>query len=155
MIRAWRLTRRLHASPPSAAYSGIGAERRGGRWNRIGTRAAYASSTRSLAALEYLANVDPEDLPRDLVFVGVAFDESILEIGSPPNGWQSLRSSIATNFGQHWLRSTRSPVLSVPSAIVQAELNYIINPAHVRARTLVIEDKLEDFIFDERLLAKR
>lgn len=154
MIRAWRLTRRMHATPPKAAFSGIGAERRGGRWNRIGTRAAYASSTRSLAALEYLANVDPEDLPRDLVFAGVAFDEDALNLVSPPPGWESLRSPAAMDFGQAWLRKRSSLVLAVPSAIVKAELNYVINPAHVRAGTLAIDAELEDFIFDERLLER-
>jgi len=155
MIRAWRLTRRVHATPAAEAYSGIGAERRGGRWNRIGTRAAYASSTRSLAALEYLANVDPEDLPADLVFVGVTFPEDALESGNPPAGWELLRSAVAMDYGQIWLRSSSSPVLTVPSAIVKAERNYVINPAHARARTLAIDRKVEEFLFDERLLTKR
>ena len=155
MIRAWRLTRRVHAIPPSEAYSGIGAERRGGRWNRVGTRAAYASSTRSLAALEYLANVDPEELPADLVFVGISFDHNVLETGKPPVGWEFLRSEVAIDYGQSWLRSSGSPVLEVPSAIIKAERNYLINPAHARAKTLAVDRKLEEFVFDERLVTKR
>jgi RES domain-containing protein len=155
VIRAWRLTRRVHATPPSEAYSGIGAERRGGRWNHIGTPAAYASSTRSLAALEYLANVDPEDLPADLVFVGIAFYDDTLENGNPPAGWGLLRSTAAMDYGQTWLRSSRSPVLGVPSAIIMAEQNYVINPAHARFQTLTIDGELEEFVFDERLLTKR
>ena len=155
MIRAWRLTRRVHATPTSTALSGIGAERRGGRWNRIGTRAAYASSTRSLAALEYLANVDPEDLPTDLVFVGVAFHADVMESGNPPAGWELLGSVVAMEYGQSWLRSSRSTVLAVPSAIIKAERNYVINPAHARAGTLSIDGKLEEFVFDARLLTNR
>ncbi len=155
MIRAWRLTRRVHATPPSEAYSGVGAERRGARWNRIGTPAAYASSTRSLAALEYLANVDPEDLPKDLVFVGVSFDESDVELGEPPAGWDRLDSAVAMNYGEHWLRRFRSLALTVPSAIVKAERNYVLNPAHARARELAVDRDLEDFVFDARLLTKR
>jgi RES domain-containing protein len=154
MIRAWRLARRAHARPPREAYSGIGAELRGGRWNRIGTRAAYASSTRSLAALEYLAHLDPDDLPDDLVFVGIAFNQSTPAYGNPADGWQSLHSPIAIEYGETWLRSLTSAVLAVPSAIVQAELNYIINPAHQDARTFTIDDELEEFVFDERLFTK-
>ncbi|MDQ6925000.1 MAG: RES family NAD+ phosphorylase [Candidatus Eremiobacteraeota bacterium] len=144
----------MHATPPSEAYNGSGAERRGGRWNRIGTRAAYASSTRSLAALEYLAHVDADELALDLVFVGVAFHDNALESGNPPEGWERLRSRVAMDYGQTWLRSSRSPVLGVPSAIVKAERNYVINPAHAQAHTLAIDRELEEFVFDERLLTK-
>ena len=155
MIRAWRLARRAHARPAREAYSGIGAERRGGRWNRIGTRAAYASSTRSLAALEYLAHLDAEDLPADLVFVGITFEKNALTNGDPPAGWQSLHSAVAIEYGETWLQSLTSAVLAVPSAIVKAEVNYIINPVHTRARTFRIDDKPEEFVFDERLFTKR
>jgi RES domain-containing protein len=150
VIRAWRLVRRVHATPTSEAFSGIGAERRGGRWNRIGTRAAYASSTRSLAALEYLANLDPDDLPKDLGFVGIAFPNDALESADPPPGWELLRSAVAIQYGHTWLRSSRTPVLSVPSAIVEAERNYVINPAHAQADSFAIDAKFEEFIFDER-----
>ena len=154
MIRAWRLTRRLHATPPSKAYSGIGAERRGGRWNRVGTRAAYAAATRSLAALEYLANVDAEDLPADLVFVGITFAECAVERADLPAGWESLRSTVAMNYGEQWLRSMTSPALAVPSTIVKAELNYVINPAHAHMRAISIDRALEEFVFDARLLKR-
>ncbi len=155
MIHVWRLTRRLHAVPPSEAYSGIGAERTGGRWNRAGTRAAYASSARSLAALEYLANVDPEDLPNDLVFVGATFEERDLELGDPPSGWNSLDSPAAAGYGQEWLQSSRSLVLGIPSAIVTAERNYIINPESPRMRALRVVPNVEEFVFDARLLTRR
>ena len=155
MIEAWRLTRRVHAIPPAAAFDGTGAERRSGRWNRIGTRAAYAASTRSLAALEYLANVDPEDLPDDLVFVGVTFGEDDVAEADPPSGWDTVGSVVAIEYGEKWLRSRRSLALRVPSAVVKAERNYVLNPAHPRARTLRIAETAEAFVFDDRLLAKR
>ena len=99
MIRAWRLTRRIHATPARRAFDGIGAELYGGRWNKIGTRAAYASATRSLAALEYLANVDPEELPDDLVFVEVSFPESIVSRAPLPPGWDTIDSAAAVERG--------------------------------------------------------
>jgi RES domain-containing protein len=131
----------------------MGAERRGGRWNRVGTRAAYASSTRSLAALEYLAHVDSDELPSDLVFVGIAFHDDLLERGDPPTGWELLGSSVAIDYGQTWLSSSTFPILAVPSAIVKAERNFVINPVHARARKLVVDGGLEEFFFDRRLLA--
>jgi RES domain-containing protein len=148
------LTRRVHATPPKEAFSGFGAERRGGRWNRVGTRASYASSTRSLAALEYLANVDPDELPDDLVFVGVAFDEHDARTADPPKDWDALDSQAAMNHGEEWLRSRSSLALAVPSAIIKAEHNYVLNPAHPQARKLKIARTLEDFVFDARLLKR-
>jgi RES domain-containing protein len=32
--------------------------------------------------------------------------------------------------GDAWIRERRSPVLAVPSAIVDEELNYLLNPRH-------------------------
>jgi RES domain-containing protein len=155
VIRAWRLTRGIHAAPPSDAFNGVGAERRGGRWNAIGTRAAYASSSRSLAALEYLANVDPEDLPDDLVYVGISFDEAYCEIANPPDGWDTLDSVVAIRYGEAWLASRRSAVLAVPSVIVPAERNYVVNPAHGDFVSIDIADEVETFVFDARLLRRQ
>jgi RES domain-containing protein len=148
------LTRRVHATPPRDAFAGIGAERVGGRWNRAGTRAAYASSTRSLAALEYLANVDPDELPGDLVFVGASFGDDDVERGDPPAGWDGVDSAVARNYGEAWLRSRAALTLTVPSAIVKAERNYVVNPAHARAGALTVDPNLEEFVFDARLMKR-
>jgi RES domain-containing protein len=144
----------MHATPAADAFSGAGAERFGGRWNRIGTRAAYASSSRSLAALEYLAHVDPNELPADLVFANAAFDEADVEERMPPAGWDAVDPAVAQDFGERWLRGGSSLVLAVPSAIVRSERNYILNPAHPKMTALSIAAELEDFVFDERLLKR-
>lgn len=154
MIQVWRLTRRRHAERPAGAYNGTGAKRAGGRWNRVGTPAAYAASARSLAALEYLANVDPDEMPNDLVFVGATFDERDLEHGDPPPGWDARGSDAARRYGEEWLRSKRALALGVPSAIVKAERIYVVNPASVRAPALQVANEFEEFVFDARLLRR-
>lgn len=151
MTHVWRLTRAVHATPPRAAFAGLGAQRRGGRWNRIGTRAAYASSSRALAALEYLANVDPDELPDDLVFVGVSVKPSAVEHGNPPVGWDKLDSPVAIDYGESWLRSFAALVLAVPSVIIRSERNFVLNPAHPDAAKLSVDACVEPFIFDARL----
>jgi RES domain-containing protein len=151
---AWRLTRRAHATPSQDAFNGIGPERYGGRWNSIGNRVAYASATRSLAALEYLAHVDPEELPDDLVFAKVLFDEQSVEIGELPDDWSELDSQAARGYGDQWFRESRSLVLAVPSVIIRAEINYVINAAHIEVPRLQIDQDLEDFIFDDRLFGR-
>lgn len=42
-----------NVSYKESTLSGIGAEKVGGRWNEIGTRAVYCSENISLALLEY------------------------------------------------------------------------------------------------------
>ena len=152
MTRVWRLARRIHSDPPRAvAFDGRGAELYGGRWSPVGLPAAYAASSRALAALEYLVHVDRELMPDDLVFASAAFDEDDVEICAPPPDWNAAGSPVAVRFGERWLREERSLVLAVPSVVVRGERNYVINPRHPRARRLVVSRTLEPFAYDERL----
>jgi RES domain-containing protein len=60
-----------------AAPDGEGARRYGGRWNQRGTAVVYASASASLAALEHLVHVDPEDAPPDLIPTAVDIAASV------------------------------------------------------------------------------
>lgn len=156
MIRAWRLARRAYCDPPkTAAFDGRGAERNGGRWNPVGLPAAYASSSRSLAALEYLVHLERDVLPTDLVFAEASFAERDLEVCRPPRGWNAPGSPAAVAYGERWLREARSLVLAVPSAIVRGERNYVMNPRHPRAAHLIVSGKPEPFVYDRRLFDAR
>ena len=52
--------------------------------------------------------------------------------------------------GDLWLQSNESLLMSVPSAIVPAERNYLINPTHPEASLMKVIH-LEPFQFDKRL----
>ena len=68
-----------------------------------------------------------------------------------PRGWDSLQPSReAQEFGAHWIRESRSPLLSVPSIIVRTERNYLINPAHPDFAGIVFLPP-QPFGFDPRL----
>jgi hypothetical protein len=71
------------------AESGVGAALFGGRWNRIGTEAIYASESRSLAALEILVHFNV--LPRDFVLTQIHIPDEVgilrLELSDLPAGW--------------------------------------------------------------------
>jgi len=56
MPEAWRIVKAKHAA---TAFSGEGAAKTGGRWNSRGVPVVYASSTKSLAALETLVHLNP------------------------------------------------------------------------------------------------
>jgi RES domain-containing protein len=152
LISAWRLGRRAYNEPPETAFAGRGAELYGGRWNPVGLRAAYAASSRALAALEYLVHIDRDLVPNDLVFAQANFDQRDIEVCTPPADWDVPGSPSALLFGERWLVEARSLVLAVPSAIVPGECNYVFNPRHPRAAQLVVAAALEPFAYDERLL---
>jgi RES domain-containing protein len=153
VIRAWRLARRAHSQPPATvAFNGRGAELFGNRWNPVGLPAAYASPSRALAALEYLIHLDRDLVPGDLVFSQVEFEDSDIETAAPPADWDIAGSPSAVAYGEQWLREARSLALAVPSVIVREERNFVINPRHHRASTLVVSPSLEPFVYDARLL---
>lgn len=52
--------------------------------------------------------------------------------------------------GDEWLREGRAPVLAVPSAVVPAEHNYLLNPDHARFADLDW-DRSEPVTLDDRL----
>lgn len=129
-MRVWRLCKQKHA-----AFDGEGARLAGGRWNRRGTPMIYTSESLSLAALEILVHGDPALLPPDLVAIPADIPDSIriepLDDDSLPRDWRRTPApdSLA-KIGSAWAASARTPVLSVPSAVVPRERNYLLNPEH-------------------------
>ena len=135
-MRVWRLCRRAHVAP-----DGEGAWRHGGRWNQRGTAVVYASASVSLAALECLVHLDPEDAPSDLLLVPADIPPSLaikeVRIETLPANWRSLPAPDALGqIGTTWARDLESVVLSVPSAVVPMERNYLLNPAHPDCRKI-------------------
>jgi RES domain-containing protein len=57
------------------------------------------------------------------------------------------------SIGDEFLNSKKSLVLKVPSAIIELENNFIINPAHPDMKKIKILS-CENFIFDKRLSLK-
>ena len=153
-MRVWRLCRRAHTK-----FDGEGARRFGGRWNLRGTPVVYASATASLAALEYFVNLDVEDAPPDLVLVAADVPDSLaveeVAVDALPRGWRRVPALEAlARIGTDWARSGRTAVLSVPSAVVPVERNYLLNPAH-RDFARIVVGRPERFVLDPRMLGRR
>jgi len=153
-VRVWRLCKKAHA-----AFDGEGASRAGGRWNRRGTAVVYASQTLSLAALELLVHADPALLPNDLVAVPAEVPEALavesVDAGALPRDWRRTPAPEAlADLGTAWARSGRTSVLSVPSALVPGERNFLLNPAHPDFRR-IRPGAPERFDFDGRLRPSR
>jgi len=150
-IRAWRLVKEKHAT---AAFDGEGARLFGGRWNSAGTRLVYTSGTLSLAALENLVHLNPPVAFR-LAAIPIEFDEALAEripaAALPPDWLEEPPPPSTAAIGDRWVKEARSAVLEIPSVIIPAEPNYLLNPSHPRFKKIRI-GKPVPFTFDPRLL---
>ena len=142
----YRLVRKARASD---AFNGEGARRYGGRWNPKNIPAVYGSEHLSLAVLEFRVNQAIYD-PRDgYVYFRFEFDEALVEVVThPPEDWRERFSpdgskTVAQAFGEDWFLENRSAVLSVPSAVLDSERNFVLNTHHPDFPRIRIGPKLE------------
>ena len=113
----------------------------------------YTAESRSLAALEVLVHL--EGPARGYSLLRCEFPETFVELFPAedlPADWRSGPAPPAlAAFGDAWITSGSSVVLAVPSAIVDGERNYLLNPAHVDFAQINILPP-EPFPYDDRLV---
>ena len=149
-ITAWRITKRKHLKE---AFTGKGARKYGGRWNSPGMPIVYTSETQSLAVLEMLVHLEQPDLLQRYVLIPVTIDETLIEKldrSRLPGQWQAASPVELRAIGDEWASRNTSVALQVPSALVPAEDNLLLNPAHANFKKLIIGDPVS-FAFDQRL----
>ncbi len=149
-LTVWRICKRPHAR-----FDGEGARLYGGRWNHPGIPLVYTSSSLSLAALELFVHVDMDLLPEDLVSVRAEIPAEIgvsaLEERELPEDWRELPPpEVLQGLGAAWVERGETAALSVPSAVIPEERNYLLNPAHPRYGEIEVGPP-RAFSFDPRL----
>ena len=140
MSTAWRLCRAPHAD-----LAGEGARRYGGRWNSLGRPLVYLADHPALAVLEVRVHLDlPLDLlPDDYVLLEVALpDAGIRELATVPDDPRRA--------GDEWIGMGGAAVLRVPSFVVPAASNLLLNPAHPAAASARVLRRIA-YAFDPRL----
>jgi RES domain-containing protein len=153
MLTVWRLvTARFAAS----AFSGDGARLYGGRWNRQGVPMVYTSGTQSLAMLEMLAQDDP--LRARYVAIPASIPDRVdierIAVENLHSGWRRIEARAQLrDLGSAWARSLSSAVLAVPSAVIPAETNYLLNPLHPAFAQIEIGGP-QAFVTDPRLFPR-
>lgn len=151
MPAGWRIVKARYLD---GAFSGEGAARTGGRWNSVGTKVVYTSSSASLALLEILVNLASSAPLTGFALVEISFDEALVYAASPselPRDWRKLPPPRgAQRFGDTWANGMKSAILAVPSAVVPHEHNYLLNPLHRDFGRIRIGEA-RPFPIDERL----
>lgn len=151
-LTVWRLVAARHAA---SAFDGEGARLYGGRWNHPGTAVVYASATLSLAALELLVHLEVEDAPEDRLAVAAELPAGLevetVRAEDLPASWRAYPAPEALkDLGTAWVEAGRTAVLEVPSAVIPAEQNYLLNPRHPDLSGISLREP-EPFTFDHRL----
>ena len=130
MSTVWRITTARFAD---TAFSGEGARLYGGRWNPKGWQVVYTAESQSLALLELMVQDDPLRAHYVLMAAELPADMAQTRIDAPqlPDDWRTLSArGVLQAVGEAWLQAAATAVLSVPSAVVPAERNYLLNPRH-------------------------
>lgn len=146
---------RLSKSTFCRDLSGHGAEKSGGRWNEKGYPVVYTSSSRALCLTEVAVHIPLGIIPHDFMLTTIEIPdntiiEEIKEEDLPPN-WKSFPySTYPQKLGTLLLKEGKCLVFKVPSAVVQGEFNFLINPNHSDITKVKITS-VEPFFFDERL----
>jgi RES domain-containing protein len=145
----WRISNQV-------SLRGDGALRVSGRWHTRGRRIVYCAQTPAAALLEVVVHLEIEirdlpvryrllklEAPDDLILTHLAVDDL-------PSGWVE-NVPVTQAIGDAWLQSRRSPLFSVPSALVPETFNILFNPDHQDGHRVVLHDSRE-YLIDHRLL---
>jgi RES domain-containing protein len=151
MLTVWRLVTARFAE---TAFSGEGARLYGGRWNRKGVAMVYTAGSQSLAMLEML--VQDEPLRARYVMIPAIMPanlrvERVVPAQLPANWRDAAARQDLQMLGSDWAKRRSSAVLAVPSAIIPAETNYLLNPLHPAFSRIRIGEP-QEFVTDLRLI---
>ncbi len=125
------------------------------RWNSKDVKVIYTAASRSLACLENvvhrsglglqsLFNTMVIDIP-DLLPVSTIHETDL------PADWKLFEHFPATQaLGDDWISKGATAILQIPSAIVSAEFNYLLNPSHPDFKQIKLSS-IEPFEFDPRI----
>ena len=143
-----------NAKYKDSTLSGIGADKVGGRWNKVGTRAVYCSENISLALLEYYVHSENiAYLPKEVLVAKIQFPDDFIieELEELPERWnQYPYSSKTTEIFTNLSKDLNVFALRVPSTIVGLESNIILNPLYKEFGKVEIIDFIK-LPIDERL----
>jgi RES domain-containing protein len=120
------------------SLSGDGGLQFSARWHTAGRPIVYFAESPAGAMVEALVHLefDEQDWPRSYQLLQADYPEKLRVETLNPGGSRDWRTNVAVTrkLGDVWLRSGRSALARVPSAILPATWNVLLNPGHDEAR---------------------
>ena len=150
MSTVWRIVTARFAE---VAFSGEGARRYGGRWNRKGVPLVYTAGSQSLAMLEMLVQDEPLRARYTTISAQIPADLTIARLSREqlPSDWRDAAAlETLRTLGTEWAARLTEPVMAVPSAVVPDETNYLLNPRHPDFGRIAV-GKAQELVTDLRL----
>ena len=134
-----------------ADMSGQGGLVAPGRWHEMGTLVVYCCDHPSAALLEILVQVNLQQMPQNFQMLKIRCppDIPLIDVDGDEIDIQDLAQT--RRKGTELLQNDDICLIRVPSAIMPAAANIIINPQHARAGEIRIEE-IKSYPFDSRLL---
>ncbi|MBC7890053.1 MAG: RES family NAD+ phosphorylase [Ferruginibacter sp.] len=136
--------------------SGNGAKLNGGRWNSVGLPVLYTTKNISLSVLEILVRTDMQLIPLTYHLLKIEIPESIhplsITTGQLKKDWKD-DLEYTQWMGDEFFKLNQLMLLKVPSAVIDEENNYLINPEHSDFKKVKII-AVKKFLFDKRLFLK-
>lgn len=132
-----------------------------GRWNSLGQYVIYTGGSLALSCLEKLVHSVGTSLYSgnfSVVIIDIPDNLPVAEITAKQlikldaNWHKVINYPITQQLGDNWLAKMETAVLKVPSAIIDLEYNYLLNPNHPDFDKIKIID-VNVFSFDPRLKA--
>jgi len=137
------------------SLTGAGTQRYGGRWSSVGKPGLYLASSRALSVLEVLVHLQPLFVPDNYCLVEVEIPEESIQkvaVESLPENWKDISAPAQLKkISDAFLAERKYLALQLPSAIVTAEFNFLVNPLHPAMAKVKILNR-EPFNFDDRLI---
>jgi RES domain-containing protein len=99
-----------------------------------------------------LVHLQRHELVGAYLLAPVTFDRSLVQtLPKLPSNWRRYPAPPALQkLGDRWIEEGMSAVLQVPSVIIPAEANFLLNPQHADFSRCAIGEA-ESFRFDRRL----
>ncbi len=150
-MKVYRLSKAKYAGE----LSGIGAAKFGNRWNSKGVEMIYTAGCRALAVTEVLVHLPTGLIPEDMMMIEIDIPDhlpvKVLDSKVLPENWKVFPPPAETrHLGDAFVADHKFVILKVPSAVVEGDFNYLINPNHPDFKQIKILSK-KAFRFDTRL----
>jgi RES domain-containing protein len=151
-MKVYRLTPKKYATD----LSGMGAKLYGGRWNRVGVSLLYTSENLSLSVLENIVHINNPNFLPTFQAITIEIPDSIQEfvINDFPDNWRNQETfESLRKLTDNFVEKKEFLAMKVPSAIIDVEFNFLINPQHSLFKEIKIINQ-QEFSFDQRLFTR-